>query len=106
MRNYLLFRYPFLRPIFHWVWFRMKKGQPIEGVNLEEARVIRQSVSVPVICTGGFQTASFIREAINSGAVDAVSIARSLVANNDLVHQWAAGADRPEKPYLLQPLPG
>ena len=98
MRNYLLFRYPLLRPIFHWVWFRMKKGQPIEGVNLEEARVIKKAVSVPVICTGGFQTASFIREAINSGGVDGVSIARSLVANNDLVKQWAAGADRPEKP--------
>ena len=47
---------------------------------------------------GGFQTASFIREAIASGAVDGVSIARSLVANNDLVLQWAAGADRPDKP--------
>ena len=63
MRNYLLFRYPLLRPIFHWVWFRMKKGKPIEGVNLEEARAIKKAVSVPVICTGGFQTASFIREA-------------------------------------------
>ena len=98
MRNYLLFRYPLLRPIFHWLWFRMKKGHPVEGVNLEEARVIRQAVSVPVICTGGFQTASFICEAIRSGAVDGVSIARSLVANNDLVQQWAAGHDRPERP--------
>ena len=42
MRNYLLFRYPLLRPIFHWVWFRMKKGKPIEGVNLEEARELRR----------------------------------------------------------------
>ena len=98
MRNYLLFRYPLLRPIFHWLWFRMKKGKPIEGVNLEEARVIRKAVKIPVLCTGGFQTASFIRNAINSGAVDGVTIARSLVANNDLVQQWAAGADRPEKP--------
>jgi 2,4-dienoyl-CoA reductase-like NADH-dependent reductase (Old Yellow Enzyme family) len=98
MRNYLLFRYPFLRPIFHWIWFRMKKGHVIEGVNLEEARVIKQNVSVPVICTGGFQTASFICEALREGAVDGVSIARSLVANNDLVQQWAAGNDRPERP--------
>ena len=51
-----------------------------------------------MICTGGFQTASFIREAIRDGAVDGVSIARSLVANNDLVQQWAAGHDRPERP--------
>ena len=94
MRNYLLFRYPLLRPIFHWLWFRMKKGKPIEGVNLEEARIIKKAVSIPVICTGGFQTASFIREALDpkSGGVDGVSIARSLVANNDLVKQWAAGA--------------
>jgi 2,4-dienoyl-CoA reductase (NADPH2) len=98
LRNYFLFRYPFLRPLFRWVWFRMKQGQLVEGVNLEEARVIKQAVTVPVICTGGFQTASFVREAIGSGGIDAVSIARSLVANNDLVHQWAAGADLPEKP--------
>src|SRR5208337_4663803 len=95
MRNYLLFRYPPLRPIFHWLWFRMKEGKPIEGVNVEEARVIRKAVKIPVLCTGGFQTASFIRNAINAGAVDGVAIARSLVANNDLVQQWAAGADRP-----------
>ena len=78
----------------------MKKGKPIEGVNVEAARIIKQAVSIPVICTGGFQSASFIREALDpkSGGVDGVSIARSLVANNDLVKQWAAGADRPEKP--------
>lgn len=97
-RNFLLFRYPLLRPIFHWIWFRMKKGMPIEGVSLEEARAIKQAVSIPVLCTGGFQTASFIREAITGGAVDGVSIARSLVANNDLVQQWAAGADSPARP--------
>ena len=56
-------------PIFHWVWFRMKKGKPVEGVNLDEARVIKKAVNIPVICTGGFQTASFIREAIKSGGV-------------------------------------
>jgi 2,4-dienoyl-CoA reductase (NADPH2) len=48
--------------------------------------------------TGGFQTASVVREAIRAGRCDAVSIARPLIANPDLVHQWAAGADRPERP--------
>jgi 2,4-dienoyl-CoA reductase (NADPH2) len=97
-RNFLLFRYPLLRPIFHWLWFRMKKGMLIEGINVDEARIIREAVSIPVLCTGGFQTASFIRNAIHTGAVDGVSIARSLVANNDLVQQWAAGRDLPERP--------
>jgi 2,4-dienoyl-CoA reductase (NADPH2) len=97
-RNFLLFRYHHLRPIFRWVWFRMKRGLPIEGVSLEEARAIKAAVSIPVLNTGGFQTASFIREAIDSGACDGVAIARSLVANNDLVRQWAEGRDLPERP--------
>ena len=50
------------------------------------------------ICTGGFQTASVIRDAIERGDCDAVSIARPLVANNDLVKQFAAGRDRAEQP--------
>jgi 2,4-dienoyl-CoA reductase (NADPH2) len=97
-RNFLLFRYRLLRPIFKWVWFRMKKGLPIEGVSLEEARAIKAVVKIPVLNTGGYQNASFIRDAINSGAVDGVAIARSLVANNDLVQQWRAGRDLPEIP--------
>jgi 2,4-dienoyl-CoA reductase-like NADH-dependent reductase (Old Yellow Enzyme family) len=98
LRNFMLFRYPLLRPIFRWLWFRMKRGLPVEGVSLDEARAIRQAVSIPVISTGGYQTASFVREALTSGAFDGVSIARSLVANNDLAHQWASGRDSPTRP--------
>jgi 2,4-dienoyl-CoA reductase-like NADH-dependent reductase (Old Yellow Enzyme family) len=97
-RNFLLFRYRLLRPIFRWIWFRMKKGMPIEGVSLEEARAIKAAVKVPVLNTGGYQTASFIRNAIESGGIDGVAIARPLVANNDLVKQWHAGRDLPEVP--------
>ncbi len=97
-RNFLLFRYPLLRPLFRWLWFRMKKGRRVEGVGLDEARAIRQAVSIPVISTGGYQSASFVREAIASGACDAVSIARSLVATPDLPKQWAAGRDLPDQP--------
>lgn len=97
-RNYLFFRYPALRPVFRLVWNRMKCGLPIEGVSLDEARAIKAAVSIPVITTGGYQTASFVRGALDSGACDAVAIARSLVANPDLVQQWRAGRDRPERP--------
>lgn len=98
LRNFLLFRMPFLRPIFHWMWFRMKKGLPIEGINLEATRVIKAAVSVPVLVTGGFQTASVIEGAINGGICDGVTIARSLIANNDLVKIWESGRDSPERP--------
>ena len=62
------------------------------------ARAIRAAVKIPVICTGGFQTASVIRTALNDGSCHAVSIARPLIANNDLVKQFALGADRAPKP--------
>jgi len=96
-RNYLLMRYRLLQPIFHFLWNRAR-SKVIEGVNVEYARAIKQQVKIPVLCTGGFQTASYIRKVINEGACDAVTIARSLVANNDLVKIFAQGQDRPNKP--------
>ncbi|OLT63464.1 NADH:flavin oxidoreductase [Moorena bouillonii] len=130
-RNYLLFRYRFLFPIFLFLWNRVyRKGstQPIigkdvqdkalddsfrefvsshtmqelldkyQGISISDAREIKKHVNIPVICTGGFQQASYIREAISEGFCDAVSIARPLVANNDLVQQFQQGKDLPDRP--------
>lgn len=52
---------------------------------------------VPVICTGGFQTAARIEHAIERGDCDAVSIARPLIANNDMVEYFKRGEELPEK---------
>jgi|SRR5262245_11819988 len=98
LRNYFLFRYPLLRPLFYWAWFRMKRGRPVEGSAAEEARAIKAAVSIPVLCTGGWQTASKIRAAIDSKVCDGVAIARSLVANPDLPKWWAKGEDSPPRP--------
>jgi 2,4-dienoyl-CoA reductase-like NADH-dependent reductase (Old Yellow Enzyme family) len=98
-RNLVLFRGALTGDLFRHMW--LSAGVPadqIEGLNLPAARQIKQHVPVPVICTGGFQTASVIRQAITGGDCDAVSIARPLVANNDLPKQFAAGRDRAEKP--------
>ena len=70
----------------------------IEGKNLPDARAIKQAVTIPVICTGGFQTASVISKAIERGDCDAVSAARPLIANNDLVEIFRRGQDRADKP--------
>jgi 2,4-dienoyl-CoA reductase (NADPH2) len=70
----------------------------IEGKNLPDARAIKAAVSVPVICTGGFQTASVIEKAIKAGDCDGVSMARTLVANNDLPKVFASGKDQAAKP--------
>ncbi len=74
------------------------KPEDIEGKNLPDARTIKAAVTVPVICTGGFQTASIISKAIESGDCDAVSIARPLIANNDLVEVFRRGQDQADKP--------
>jgi len=96
-RNYNLIRAEPTATIFHDEWVK-NRGDIIEGLNLPDANAIKAAVGIPVICTGGFQTASAIRAAIDGGKCDAVSIARSLVANNDLVKQFQAGADRPAVP--------
>jgi 2,4-dienoyl-CoA reductase-like NADH-dependent reductase (Old Yellow Enzyme family) len=74
------------------------KPDEIEGANLADARRVRSAVQVPVICTGGFQTGSVIASAIQRGDCDAVSIARPLIANNDLVEVFRRGQDRADRP--------
>jgi 2,4-dienoyl-CoA reductase (NADPH2) len=97
LRNYVLFRtWPFSR-IFKWWWERPSR-QGVEGINLPLARAVKEAVSVPVICAGGFQTQSVIAGAIERGDCDAVSMARPLLANPDLPLLFAAGHDHAARP--------
>lgn len=96
-RNFIFFRGKLTSDFFRKRW-QKEAGKVIEGVNLADAHAVRQAVSIPVICTGGFQTASFIAQALKDGKCDAVSIARSLIANPDLPLQFQAGKDRPDRP--------
>jgi 2,4-dienoyl-CoA reductase-like NADH-dependent reductase (Old Yellow Enzyme family) len=100
LRNYLLFTGKLTAELFknRWESARGPKDQ-IEGLNLPDARKIKQAVgTIPILCTGGFQTAAIIEEAIARGDCDAVTIARPLIANNDLVQQFARGIGRPPNP--------
>ena len=96
LRNYLAFRTPVLNRLFE--KRASRAAEQIEGKVLPDSRAIKSAVSIPVLCTGGFQTASVIRRAIERGDCDAVTIARGLVANNDLVRVFEQGHDRPRKP--------
>jgi 2,4-dienoyl-CoA reductase (NADPH2) len=102
-RVYRFFRNPLLRPLFNLIWERsQERHDGIEGANLADSRAIRDAIrplatDVPVICTGGFQTGRVIAEAIRRGDCDAVSIARPLIANNDLPHYLERGEEVPEK---------
>jgi 2,4-dienoyl-CoA reductase-like NADH-dependent reductase (Old Yellow Enzyme family) len=100
-RNYLMFRTPVVNTLFKRQWEKAAKKATdgrIEGINLHDARRIKEAVSVPVVCTGGFQTRSAVEGAIERGDCDGVTIGRPLIANNDLVKLWAEGHDRPPNP--------
>ena len=65
--------------------------------------MIKQAVGdLPVLCTGGFQNAALdprgTRARGSLPAIDGVSMARPLVANNDLVQYFERGEDLPPKP--------
>ena len=96
--NYTAFHFRLPRALFVYFWNRTKKKYPIEGVSREFARAVKGKVSIPVISTGGFQRGSFIRETLDEDYCDADSIARALIANNNLPQVLAEGRDLPEKP--------
>ena len=97
-RNYLTFRTWPLNRAFAWWWERPGRRLGIEGINLAAARAVKEAVSVPVLCTGGFQTASVIERAIEGGDCDGVTIARPFVDQPDVVRHFEAGLDRPPRP--------
>jgi len=96
--NYALFHFKILRPIFLGFWNRTKKKHPIEGVGANECREIKKNVRIPVLNTGGYQDGQLIRKVITEGYCDGVTIARPLIANNDLPEILVQGKDLPERP--------
>jgi hypothetical protein len=97
-RNWLVFRTWPLSAGCRWWWERPSRRLGNEGINLPASRAVKQAVAIPVLCTGGFQTVSVIAGAIDRGDCDAVTIARPLVANPDLVQLFEQGQDAPPRP--------
>jgi 2,4-dienoyl-CoA reductase (NADPH2) len=98
LRNFLVFRTWPLSAGFRWWWERPSRKLGIEGINLPGSRAVKEAVSIPVLCTGGFQTASLVAAAIDRGDCDGVTLARTLVANPDLVRHFEQGRDTAPRP--------
>lgn len=62
-----------------------------EAYFLAFAQRARQAVQVPLAVTGGFRTAEGMAEAITSGAVDLVGMARALAIEPDVVNRLLSG---------------
>lgn len=72
-----------------------------EAYFLEFAEKARSAVETPLVVTGGFRSAKGMAEAISSGAVDMVGLARALAMEPDLPKRLLAG----EKPlYQVKPI--
>lgn len=108
---FLVFRTYWLRDVFRWRWelplrkelSDLRPWERLEGLNLEASRAIKGEVGIPVLCTGGFQNSETIRKAIESGACDAVTMARPLLANPDLpknIREASALGQRDYKPTV------
>jgi 2,4-dienoyl-CoA reductase-like NADH-dependent reductase (Old Yellow Enzyme family) len=95
-RNYFLYGVPVINRLMQKRWDR--DPADVEGMLLPDSKAGKAAVSIPVLCTGGFQTASVVRRALEEGACDAVTIARPLIANPDLPSIWRAGHDRAPRP--------
>jgi 2,4-dienoyl-CoA reductase (NADPH2) len=88
-------------------WQRPRKGPDsaarlLEGINRAAAREIRINItdkSIPVLCTGAFQSLARIRDAIAVGDCDAVTMVRSLLANPDLPKRILAAEAAGEVDY-------
>jgi 2,4-dienoyl-CoA reductase-like NADH-dependent reductase (Old Yellow Enzyme family) len=52
-----------------------------EGFNLEYAEQFKKSLSIPIICVGGFLTKPAIEGAIRDGRCDAVSVGRAMISD-------------------------
>lgn len=64
-----------------------------EAYFLSFAEALRARVDVPLAVTGGFRTAAGMQDAIASGAVDMVGLARALALDPDLPRRVLAGED-------------
>ncbi|MFP4474125.1 MAG: NADH:flavin oxidoreductase/NADH oxidase family protein [Desulfatibacillaceae bacterium] len=73
---------------------RMSRGtRDREAYFLAFARTIRKEVACPLAVTGGFRTAEGMAEAVASGDVDVVGLARPLVLDPELPNKVLAGRE-------------
>ena len=82
-----------------WWWSHPPMYQK-KGLYIEYARLVKEAVSVPVICAGRMDNPDMASEAVRSGACDIVSLGRPLLADADYVNKLRAGREWSIRPCL------
>ncbi len=72
------------------------KKPDMEAYFLPAAKIIKERTNATVISVGGYRSFSIIRQALESGSSDFVSLCRPLIRQPDLPNRWLSGkgADR------------
>lgn len=82
--------HPFLSFVFDRMWPHR------EGFNTHYASEFKKTLSIPVICVGGFLTRSAAEYAVRNGMCDAVSVGRAMIADPYLYRHFRENTKGPE----------
>lgn len=66
-----------------------------QGSYVGEASYIAKQIDIPVICVCGFRTPEYIEKVLNETDIAAVSLARPLIREPNLVKRWENGDKSP-----------
>ena len=73
-----------------------KSSMAREAFFLEFAEKVRQTVNTPLMVTGGFRTVQGMNDALNSGALDLIGIARLMAIDPDAPYFLLNGSNSPQ----------
>ena len=69
----------------------IKQPAPLENFNVENAGLIKKSVSIPVIVVGGIHKADDMEKILDDGKADFISMCRPFICEPDLVKKLMNG---------------
>lgn len=69
----------------------IKQPSPLENFNVDNAGIIKKSVSLPIIVVGGIHKLSDMQNIISSGKADFVSMCRPFICEGDLTKKLKNG---------------
>lgn len=82
-----------------WWWSHPPMYQE-KGLYIPYAKLVKENVSVPVICAGRMDDPDLAAKAVRDGACDIVSLGRPLLADPDYVNKLRAGREASIRPCL------
>lgn len=82
-----------------WWWSHPPMYQE-KGLYIPYAKLVKENVSVPVICAGRMDDPDLAAKAVRDGACDIVSLGRPLLADPDYVNKLRTGREASIRPCL------